>query len=220
MTTTTLNTGARKTLASQLDRLDTILDGLADNLNEAVATAAADSMKEVVSVAVQEAVHAALVEVLSNAEVQKRLAANQTPNVRPTTLRLVRSCWTWVVNTAKDIWAKIVAVAYTAGDRLKVQGGPLVAAAGAKARQAGKEIARRARGGWMLMMALAALAKRFRTQLLVAVGIGVLVGAVCYFAGREVASVGCGLAGFMGSLASGAMTRLRRILPFVIESGA
>ena len=50
--TTTLNAGARKTLASQLDRLDTILDGLADNVNEAVALAAADSMKEIVNVAV------------------------------------------------------------------------------------------------------------------------------------------------------------------------
>jgi hypothetical protein len=216
MATTTLNAGARKTLASQLDRLDTILDGLADNLNEAVAVAAADCMKEIVNVAVQEAVHAALVEVLSNAELRKRLA--NPADGQPTAIRLVRSCWAWVVGTAKEIWNKIVAVTYMAGDRLKEKGGPLVAAAGAKARQAGKEIARRARGGWMLVAALAALAKRFRTQLLVALGIGVLVGAVCYFAGREVASLGCGLAGFAGSLASGAVNRLRRILPFVVGS--
>jgi hypothetical protein len=70
----------------------------------------------------------------------------------------------------------------------------------------------------MLMMALAALAKRFRAQLLVALGIGVLVGAVCYFAGREVASLGCGLAGFVGSLASDAMTRLRQILRWLVVS--
>jgi hypothetical protein len=213
MATTTLNAGARKTLASQLDRLDTILDGLADNLNEAVAMAAAESMKEVVNVAVQEAVHAALVEVLSNAELRKRLA--NPADARPTTLRLVRSCWAWISSTAKGIWGKIVAVSLTAGNRLKTMGGPLVAAAGVKARQAGKEIARRARGGWMLMMALATLGRRFRTQLLVAAGIGVLVGVVCYFAGREVASVGCGLAGFVGTLASGAMTRLRQILPWL-----
>ena len=39
--TTMTNNGrtTRKTLASQLDRLDTILDCLADGLNEAVATA-------------------------------------------------------------------------------------------------------------------------------------------------------------------------------------
>jgi hypothetical protein len=71
----------------------------------------------------------------------------------------------------------------------------------------------------MLMMALAALARRFRTQLLVAVGIGVLVGVVCYFAGREVASLGCGLAGFVGSMASDAVTRLRRVLPWLSGGG-
>jgi hypothetical protein len=212
MATTTLNNGPRKTLASQLDRLDVIIDGLADNLDEAVAAAAADSMKEVVNVAVQEAVHAALVEVLSNAELRKRLA--NPVDVQPTTIRIVRSCWAWIVGTAKGIWDKIVAVTYMAGDKLKAKGGPLIAAAGVKARQAGKEIARRARGGWMLMAALAALARRFRTRLLVAAAIGVLVGAVCYFAGREVASLGCGLAGFVGSLVSGAVNRLRRMLPW------
>jgi hypothetical protein len=216
MATTTLNAGARKTLASQLDRLDTILDGLADNLNEAVALAAADSMKEIVNVAVQEAVHAALVEVLSNAELRKRLA--NPADGRPTTVRIVRSCWAWVVGTAKGIWKKIVAVTMAAGEKLKAKGGPLVATAGVKLRQARKEIVQRARSGWMLMAALAALAKRFRTQLLVALGIGVLVGVVCYFAGREVASLGCGLAGFVGSLASGAVSRLRRILPWLADS--
>ena len=34
MTTTTTNGDARKTLASQLDRLDSILDGLSDALND------------------------------------------------------------------------------------------------------------------------------------------------------------------------------------------
>jgi hypothetical protein len=71
----------------------------------------------------------------------------------------------------------------------------------------------------MLMTALAALAKRFRKQLLLAVGVGVLVGVVCYFAGREIASIGCGLAGLVGTLASGVVSRVRRMLPFLIGSG-
>ena len=52
MTTTTnvnANGRIRKSLAEQLDRLDLILDGLADGLNEAVATA----VKEAVGVAVR-----------------------------------------------------------------------------------------------------------------------------------------------------------------------
>jgi hypothetical protein len=50
---TNLNTnGQRKTLASQLDRLDTILDTLDQGLQEAVASA----VQEAVSVAVREAI--------------------------------------------------------------------------------------------------------------------------------------------------------------------
>src|SRR3954451_14668346 len=54
--TTTLNSRPRKTLASQLDRLDQTLDGLSENLNQAVADA------------VQGAVHKALVELMTNPE--------------------------------------------------------------------------------------------------------------------------------------------------------
>jgi hypothetical protein len=216
MSTTTLNNGVRKTLASQLDRLDMILDGLAENLNEAVAMAAANSVKEIVNVAVQEAVRAALVEILTNAEVQKRLI-----NVRPATPTMIHlrekshSCWSWLVRAAKGTWAKIV----MASNKVKGMGSSLVKMASTKVQQARKEIVRSIRSGWMLMNALAALAKRFRKQLVVAVGIGVLVGFVCYFAGREIASIGCGLSGFLGSLATGVMNRLRRMMPFLIGSG-
>ena len=115
MGTTTLNNGVRKSLASQLDLLDAILDGLADNLNEAVAMAVATSMKEIVTVAVQEAVHAALVEIHSNAELQKRMLASQTvttPMLASLMARLaakVRSYWNWLADTAKDTLAKVVA---------------------------------------------------------------------------------------------------------------
>src|SRR5262245_17511645 len=197
MSTTTLNNGVRKTLSSQLDRLDTILDGLAENLNEAVAMAAANSVKEIVNVAVQEAVHAALIEILTNAEVQKRLI--HVPPATPTMIHLrenARSCWSWIVRAAKGTWTKIV----MASNKVKSMGRSLVKVAKSKLQQGRKEIVRSIRRGWMLMTTMAALAKRFRKQLVVAVGVGVLVGVVCYFAGREIASIGCGLAGFVGSL--------------------
>jgi hypothetical protein len=212
MSTTTLDNGVRKTLASQLDRLDMILDGLAENLNEAVA----NSVKEIVNVAVQEAVRAALVEILTNAEVQKRLI-HERP-VTPTMIHLrekARSCWSWIVRATKGTWTKIV----MASNKVKEMGSSLVTIANGKLQQARKEIVRSIRKGWMLMTVLAALAKRFRKQLVVAVGVGVLVGVVCYFAGREIASIGCGLAGFVGSLVTGATNRLRRMLPFLIGSG-
>jgi hypothetical protein len=51
----------------------------------------------------------------------------------------------------------------------------------------------------------------------VAVGVGVLVGVVCYVGGREIASLGCGLAGFMGSLATDAVDRVRRMYWSLVE---
>src|SRR5262245_36887211 len=149
MSTTTLNNGVRKTLASQLDRLDMILDGLAENLNEAVAMAAANSVKEIVNVAVQEAVRAALVEILTNVEVQKRLI-----HVQPATPTMIHlrekavSCWSWLVRAAKGTWTKLVGVAAVASNKLKRLGSSLVRAASIKVQQAQKEILRSIRKGW------------------------------------------------------------------------
>jgi hypothetical protein len=65
-TTRTDNNGPpRKTLASQLDRLDGILDGL-DN-------ALAGAVQAVVCTAVKEAVQAVLTEILTNRELQEQL---------------------------------------------------------------------------------------------------------------------------------------------------
>src|SRR5437660_1121392 len=102
MTTTSTNgRGERKSLAGQLDRLDGILDGLADGLNEAVAQA----VKEVVSAAVEAAVR----EVLTNAELQRRLRPE--PAAGPG-----RTRWTagvlcrGVVSAAKQCWGRAAAM--------------------------------------------------------------------------------------------------------------
>jgi hypothetical protein len=223
---TATQTNGRKTLASQLDRLDVILDALADNLDQAVATAAADAVKEVVTVAVQEAVHTALLEVLSNAEVLSRLTASQMVNVPPPAplmvrlARKARSCWAWLVSSAKATVSTMVAMARTLPAKVRTAESSLATTARTKVRQAGKQAVQAARSGWMLAVALAALARRFRTHLIVAVGIGLLVGGVCYLGGREVASFGCGLAGFVASLASRAWSRLRQHLPQLMASEA
>src|SRR5262245_10672153 len=82
-TITNMHGRGRKTLASQLDRLDQILDCLSDGLNEAVATA----VKEAVAMAVEQAVRTALSEVLTNPEVLVLLrgAADQTQTSQPST---------------------------------------------------------------------------------------------------------------------------------------
>ena len=71
MNPTTNPNGQRKSLASQIDRLDTMLDGLADGLNDAVAQA----VKGAVALAVKEAVQAVLTEVLTNPAVLAKLQA-------------------------------------------------------------------------------------------------------------------------------------------------
>ena len=64
-----MNGPTRKTLASQLDRLDSILDGLSEGLSDAVASA----VREAVGLAVQEAVQAALAELLTNPALREQL---------------------------------------------------------------------------------------------------------------------------------------------------
>jgi hypothetical protein len=66
-----MNGPARKTLASQLDRLDAILDGLSEGLTDAVASA----VREAVGLAVREAVQAVLAELLTNPALREQLKA-------------------------------------------------------------------------------------------------------------------------------------------------
>src|SRR3954470_19644721 len=65
------NGRARKSLEHQLDRFDSILDGLAHALNESVA----DAVKDAVGHAVREAVQAVVAELVANPQVAKALAA-------------------------------------------------------------------------------------------------------------------------------------------------
>src|SRR3954447_3433041 len=78
-TNATANGPARKTLASQLDRLDAILDTLGEGLNEAVAQA----VQQAVAAAVRDRVHhgaaGALSEVLTTPEVLAVLRAALAP---------------------------------------------------------------------------------------------------------------------------------------------
>jgi hypothetical protein len=213
--TTNAEGRTRKSLAEQIDRLDAILDGLAENLNAAVVDAVAGAVKD----AVQKAVHAAVVEVLTNAELRKRM---QTPASQPSTAVVVvlantaRRCWSWLTHACRT--ASVVARTACGKAMEGVQ--RCVATGRAKLQEVREEVSKKARTGWMLAIALAAVAKRFRKQLLIALVVGVLVGVACYFSGREIASIGCGLAGFVVSLATGAVNRVRRVLPFLVASGS
>jgi len=221
MTTTTTNGRARPSLAAQIDRLDAILDGLAENLNAAVVDAVAGAVKEAVTVAVQEAVHAAVLEVLTNAELRKRLGAAQAPASQPSvpvTVRLghaARRCWGWLVGAATAVWGTARAVARTATRKAVGAAHHAVAEVPARAQEVCETVAVTARKTWLVVLALAALARRYRKQVLAALVVGALVGVSCYVGGREIASLGCALAGFAGSLLASAARRLRKVLPLL-----
>ena len=81
--TTNNTTRPRKNLADQINRLDSILDGLSDNLNEAVAAAVQQAVTTAVKEAVTTGVQQAIVEVLTNAELQQLLRPPTTPAPPP-----------------------------------------------------------------------------------------------------------------------------------------
>jgi hypothetical protein len=74
-----MNGPARKTLASQLDRLDSILDGLSEGLDRAVAQA----VREAVGLAVREAVQAVLAELLTNPLLREQLQGPAAAEAAP-----------------------------------------------------------------------------------------------------------------------------------------
>jgi hypothetical protein len=203
MTTITTNgRSERKSLAGQLDRLDRILDGLADGLNEAIAQA----VKETVAAAVEAAVR----EVLTSAELRRRLHAEEA--ARPGLLRraaatlgrgllsVVRGFWTWMtelVERGRDRTTEAAALQ---------QGRHVLAG---RVRRGMTAFARRV---WLSGLVTAGPVRRSRKALLVATASGLVIGLGCYLAGPAVASTVSGLAGFVASLTAGTLARLRRVL--------
>src|SRR4051812_8175161 len=112
--TMTMNAQARKSLSSQIDRLDGILDGLADALNESVAATVRQTVGEAVTVAAQ----AAVVEVLTNPTLHQRLHASSARRwsvgaaVVPVA-RLAKRCWSGLLRAAKAAWHRTMTAART-----------------------------------------------------------------------------------------------------------
>jgi hypothetical protein len=168
MMTTNHTTSPRKSLADQIDRLDSILDGLSDNLNEAVATA----VQQAVASAVQEAVRLAVIEVVTNAELQQLLRppTSPVPDPAPTEATgggFLSGLWLAVRGTAKR-------VAQAAGRAASAVGGWLATTA-RKARELVASGVQKVRRG---ACALYAWALTSRVALVVGVG-GLIATAFC-----------------------------------------
>jgi hypothetical protein len=209
MTTTTATNGrnARKSLSDQIDRLDLILDGLAASLNEAVAAAVATAVRD----AVREAAAAAVHEVLTNEQLQRRLRELREPPSPPAPKQTVPS---------KPLLEKATEACRQATSAVRQAAGNAVDAvrsgwceATRWVRRATRQAADQARAGCQTLGNLAALAWHYRRPLVAALAVGAAAGVAVYMAGPVGPAVACGAAGALGSLAASAWGRLRRLLP-------
>src|SRR5262245_34766055 len=188
-TTTGNGQGQRKQLAHQLDRFDSILDGLAEALNESVA----DAVRGAVGQAVREAVAASVREVLSSPELLRAALARHEPPAPPAT----------PPPEARGV---------TAGQALSAALGglwPRARKAACAARQAP-----RAAWAWALRKVREALSRaarlaagaarcawRFRAATAAGVCAGAALGAAAYLGGPAVSVVLSGLGGAVASAA-------------------
>src|SRR5262245_15029295 len=193
MTTTTTNGQVRRTLASQLDRLDSILDGLADALNGAVASAVESAVRQAVSQAVKETLQAVIAEALTNADLlaaARTLLAPGSPAAGPADPpERPRGLFRRACGAVKSGLGVAVAACNGAGTYVAKQATAVKAAA---------------RSGWRLL-------SRFRGRLLMACGVGVAAGALTYLAGPWLAVAASSAAGFVTTLAVQAASGLRKL---------
>jgi hypothetical protein len=184
MTTTTMNGNVRKSLADQIDRLDTILNGLAESLSGAVA----EALRENVGLAVKEAVQAVLIEVLGNPAVLAKLhaAAGPPPAAESPKRSCVARVASWVKDRAQRSLASACEACASARDRVAQAPGAMVQCA---------------RVAWGM-----------RKPLVIAIGAGVLSGVLAFTAGPWVAATAGTVAGFTAACAAQLAATLRRML--------
>jgi hypothetical protein len=206
MTTTTTNGQQRKTLASQLDRLDGILDTLSLGLNEAVVSA----VQEAVTVAVKQAISAMMTEVLTNADLLKQLHGLVAPAHSPTPVPPAEK---------PGLLARLAALGKAALAKGRNALGKMAGAMKrlrqalvARTRSACKKTVSFVRAFWLRTIFVGMLAKKYHKPLLIAGGTGLVVGLGCYYAGPAIASTVSGLYAFAGSLMGRAWQKLRQAM--------
>jgi hypothetical protein len=212
MTNTGINRNARmprKSLSSQIDRLDGILDGL----DAALSGAVADAVQAVVGQVVKEAVEASIKEVLGSPELLRAALAQHAapvPEYKPRrSLREVlkaalgglgrKGCeaatqakrkagqaWSWCLNKL----AQGISHAYHSLERLRARG----------------------RRAWAVAVGVVRLAWRLRRACVVALGVGALSAVGVYYAGPVVASVLCGIGSSLATAAGIALAPVWRLL--------
>jgi hypothetical protein len=189
----------RKSLAEQIDRLDAILDGLAEGINDTVVAA----------------VRTAVVEVLTNEKLRRRLqpvAAGPAPTGGwvGRLLGKARAFLGGLLRLVAAGCAGAAAALRKAWDRGAEALGP--GTARERAAAACGRVAATARRLWTKVVALKCLTLRFRRPVLVALGVGSAAGVLAYFSGPWAAAAAGWLSGFVTTLAVQAGVALRKLL--------
>ena len=159
-TTTTMNGKPRKQLADQLDRLDGIIDALADGLNQAVI----DAAREGTRLAVKDAID----EIMTNPELRALLAPGRP---EPTPAPAAPPPEAGPEPKAPGLWTRLKAKVAAARDALTGTATKAKEAVAAKYRAASATVA--------AVGAAAGEALPLRRVLWVGLGAGLLVGLVC-----------------------------------------
>jgi hypothetical protein len=186
MTATNTNTNGqvqRKTLASQLDRLDSIIDDLANGLNETVA----DVLRQTISTVVPQVVQGIVQQVLTHPDVLRLLAAQQvtsaattaTPIEQAQTSRLGSMC-RWAGKKIRNGWSGICNTIHKLPEGI---------------RYLGRKIGHGFNKVW-----------EYRRPVLISLIVGLAAGGVGYLGGEVIASLALGLCSstmtFLGILAA------------------
>jgi hypothetical protein len=193
------NGRVRKSLEGQLDRFDSILDGLADALNGSVA----DAVKDAVGQAVREAVQAVVAELVANPDVAKALAAAHgltAPTAPPPAPAMPRG----------PSWRERVVARW---HRLRS------GVAAATGRVTGT-VAGRLRGTRAVLTAAVWLARADRRGVTLAALAGVVVGASCHLCGPAIAAIISGVTSAVLALVGWLLRPLDPVLPLLASAPA
>jgi hypothetical protein len=191
------NGRVRKSLEGQLDRFDSILDGLAGALNESVA----DAVKDAVGQAVREAVQAVVAELVANPDVAKALAAAHgltVPAAPPPEPALPRGP-TW-------------------RDRLRARWHRLRSGVAAATSRVIGAVSDRLRTTWMVLTAAIRLARADRRGVTLAALVGVVVAVGCHLCGPPVAATVSGVLSAVLALAGWLLRPLYPVLPLLASA--
>lgn len=184
----------RKSLSSQLDRLDSILDGLDGALSGAIT----DAVKEAVTTATAEAVRATLIEVITNPDLIALLRGGALPIAQPhvpvATIpdeaalpqpNAISRAWRWSINKLKAVGQGI------------------------------KSRVRSARDGVVSTYRQASSIWSLRRPVLIALGVGAVIGVTCYASSPWLAGVVSGVAASVAALGVQLAAWARRVFAYM-----